>query len=190
MSPWSTRAQPYRDYYVAEEPSAYVDTRPAVYLDTSIPSYLTARMSRDFSIARRQRITRAWWERYRKEYTLYISEHVLEEASEGDPVAAKERLQSLKGLIALDSTDQSRALVARLVGGNLLPDKARADAEHISVAAAHSVQFLLTWNCKHLANHVIHRGVVRMCEAHGFRCPEICTPEQLMRIYTHGRSTS
>jgi hypothetical protein len=180
MDSWSTRAQPCEDYFVAEEPAVYGDTRPTVYLDTSIPSYLTARMSRNLETARRQRITRIWWETYRARYSLCISERVLLEARAGDPDAAHERENALLGVEALNPTEQSEALVTRLLGNGLLPRKARADAEHIAIAAASSVQFLLTWNCRHLANLTIHRAVVRICEAHGFRCPDICTPEKLM----------
>ena len=190
MDSWSTRAHPYEYYFVAEEPAVYGGARPTVYLDTSIPSYLTARMSRDFMTARRQRITRIWWERYRWNYALRISEHVLAEARAGDSAAAQERLHVLAAVSVLKPNDQTGVLVIGLIGNGLLPAKARADAEHIAIAAANSVHFLLTWNCKHLANRTIHRGVVRMCEAHGFRCPDICTPEKLMGTSTHERSTA
>ena len=190
MDSWSTRTQPHDEYFVAEEPATYVGARPTVYLDTSIPSCLTARLSRDVEIARRQRITRVWWETYRGDYDLWVSERVLSEAGSGDSGAAQERLVALAGVSSFNPSAESDALVIRLIGNGLLPEKARADAEHIAIAATNSVRFLLTWNCKHLANLVIHRGVVRMCEAHGFRCPSICTPEKLMEASTHERSTT
>jgi hypothetical protein len=80
-------------------------------------------------------------------------------------------------------------LLASLVEDGLLPEKARADAEHIAFAATNSVRFLLTWNCKHLANRTILRRVAQRCEWHGFRCPEICTPEAMVRAYANERST-
>ncbi len=84
---------------------------------------------------------------------------------------------------------QSERLAEKLVGGGRLPEKARADAKHIAIAATNSIPLLLTWNCKHLANPFIHQKIVRACEAEGFRCPEICTPENLMRTYAHAKST-
>jgi hypothetical protein len=190
MDSWSTRAQPCEDFFVAEEPVAYGGAHPTVYPDTSIPSYLTSRTSGNFAIRRRQRITRIWWDRYRGNYGLWVSELVLSEARAGDAAAAQERPNAMDGLDVLEPNEQSDALVTRLFGKGLLPPKARADAEHIAMAAVNSIQFLLTWNCKHLANLTIHRGIVRMCEAHGFRCPDICTPEKLMRTSTHERSTA
>ena len=81
-----------------------------------------------------------------------------------------------------------RRLARQLIGGGLLPNKATSDAEHIAVAAINSVRILLTWNCKHLANPAIRNAVVLACETNSVRCPEICTPEQLMRTYEDARS--
>ena len=190
MDTWSTRASPYSEYCVAEESATYGIQLPTVYLDTSVVSYLTARLNPNLSVARRQRLTRVWWDRYRDNHALFISERVLSEAAAGDVAAAAARIEALAGIVELVLDTRARSLAKELIGGRLLPTRARADAEHIALAAANSVRVLLTWNCKHLANAVIHRGVVRTCEAYGFRCPEICTPEQLMRTYAHERSTS
>ena len=179
----------HNNYFVAEE-SADDARRPTVYLDTSIPSYLTAWQSRDFLIAHRQRITHIWWHRHRHRYTLRVSERVHVEAAAGDIDAAAARRNALSGIDSLDFDSDAKCLSEKLIGSSMLPPRALADAEHIAIAARNSIQFLLTWNCTHLANRVIHRAIVRTCEVHGFRCPEVCTPEQLMRIYTHERPTS
>jgi hypothetical protein len=113
---------------------------------------------------------------------------VLEEAGAGDAWASTDRLDALVGIPFLSFDAVCEGLAARLVGAGLLPERARWDAEHIAMAAANAVPVLITWNFKHLANPIIRRHIVRMCEAEGFRCPEICTPEQLMRTYRHGRS--
>jgi hypothetical protein len=176
--------------FVAEEHSAHDVQRPTVYLDTSIPSYLTAPLSRNVITARRQLLTRWWWVRRRTDFDLCISERVLEEARSGRPAAAAMRLNAMHGIRAFGRTPAMQDLARKLIGGGRLPEKASADAEHVAIAAMNSVHFLLTWNCKHLANSNIKRAVARTCEAEGFRCPEICTPEQLMRIYAHARSTS
>lgn len=101
---------------------------------------------------------------------------------------ANQRVRILDSIEVLPSDPRSRELVIHLVGDGLLPRKASADAEHIAIAAIHSVHYLLTWNCRHLANPCIARNVVRTCERFGFSCPEICTPEQLMRACANDRS--
>jgi hypothetical protein len=184
------RAWQHHEYFVAEESSAYITQYRSVYLDTSIGSYLTARLRRDLTVARRQRLTRVWWQRYRDKHALFVSECVITEAGKGDAIASGARLEALMGIKVLALDTHAKRLAATLVGGRLLPAKARADAEHIAIAATNGVQVLLTWNCKHLANPSIHREVVRACENQGMHCPEICTPEHLMRTYAHARSSS
>lgn len=173
-------------FFVAEESAI---SWPAIYLDTTVISYLTARLSRDILIARRQRLTQVWWRRYRHNHLLRVSECVYREAEDGDLTASKARLESLAGILVLPFDPLSECLSAKLVGNGRLPEKAQTDAEHIAIAAVNAIPLLVTWNCKHLANAVIHRSIVRACEIEGFRCPEICTPEQLMRTYTHARPT-
>ena len=189
MEVLSTHSRAHVVLFVAEESARYDEPRPAIYLDTTIVSYLTARLSRQISIARRQRITRIWWSRYRHRHTLWVSPIVANEAEAGNAASATARLDVIAGVDILPSDPPSSHLAEKLVGGGRLPEKARTDAAHIAIAATNSVPLLLTWNCKHLANPIIQRKIVRVCEAEGFRCPEICTPEYLMRTYTHARPT-
>ena len=184
----TTHAWLLDDLFVAEESATPLVQWPTVYLDTSVASYLTARLNRSVLIARRQRMTRVWWQRYRQRHTLLISDRVLAEADAGDRTAAAERQHALRGIVALPVSPEARDLAKQLIGGAQLPTGAGADAEHIAVAAINSVRLLLTWNCKHLANPFIRSAVVHTCEANGVRCPEICTPEQLMRTYEYERS--
>ena len=176
---------PHGQYYIAEERVAYGDTRPTVYLDTTIPSFLAGRSRKDLLSTRRQRITRVWWDRYRARYDLRVSYRVVTEASAGDPKYADQRVRLLNGIESLESDHRTEALMFLLVGRGLLPLKASADAEHIAIAAIHSVNYLLSWNCRHLANPHIAGRIVRTCERFGFQCPQICTPEQLMRTCSH-----
>jgi hypothetical protein len=173
--------------FVAEESARGDLARPAIYLDTTIVSYLTARLSRRFSIARDQLITRDWWERHRHRHALWVSEVTLEEAAAGNIAESRLRLAALAEIEQLAADIQSERLAEKLLGGGRLPEKARTDARHVAIAATNSIPLLLTWNCKHLANRIIHRKIVQACEAEGFRCPEICTPEELMRTYTHAK---
>jgi hypothetical protein len=188
MDSFASRALFHGHHHVSEAPAAYGDVRPTVYLDTTIPSYLAPRSRQDLLSVRRQRITRVWWERHSARYELRVSYRVVEEASAGDPLIAAARVRILAPIELLDSDQRSDALIAHLIGDGLLPPRASADAEHIAIAAVHSVRYLLTWNYKHIANPNIARGIVRKCERFGFACPEICTPEQLMRTYAHERS--
>lgn len=190
MSLSIARAWQHHEYFVAEESSAYLTQYRSIYLDTSIGSYLTARLRRDLTVARRQRLTRVWWQRYRDKHALFVSECVISEAQKGDAMASEARLEALVGIRVLALDTRAKRLAATLIGGRLLPRKASADTEHIAIAATNGLQVLLTWNCKHLANPAIHGEVVRVCESQGMRCPEICTPEQLMRTYPYARSSS
>jgi hypothetical protein len=183
-----TTGTSYRGECFVAEPFVREEERTTVYLDTTIVSYLTASLNRDISKARRQHMTREWWAGHRVRYDLYISSHVTAEAAAGNCEEARKRLEVLAPIRLLTETDESLQIVEHLMERRLLPQKARADAEHISIAAVHSVRILLTWNCKHLANEKIARDVARMCESLGYRCPNICTPEKLMRTFAHERS--
>ena len=126
--------------------------RRTVYIETSIVSYLAARPSRDLITAAHQQLTALWWDRRRQEFDLYVSQLVLDEAAAGDLDAAQRRGAILETLPLLDITDEVTSLAAALVRGVPLPPRAGADALHIAVAACHGMDFLLTWNCAHIAN--------------------------------------
>ena len=151
-----------------------------LYLETTIPSYLTSRPSRDLIIAGHQEITREWWEKRRDAFQLYISQLVLDEASAGDPVAARERLKALQDLPLLDITHEAAELASSILASGKIPRKAATDATHIAIAAVHGMDFLVTWNCVHIANATIAKALALICWEHAFDCPVICTPEELM----------
>jgi hypothetical protein len=163
---------------VAETPAEYVFHRPKLYLETTIPSYLTARTSRHWVTARMQDITLRWWNSWRTQFEIYISDIVLKEITAGNPEAAQKRRTILEHFTELESDGESRALAARIVEVCRLPGQATNDAEHVALAAMHGLDFLLTWNCAHLANP-------QACQARGYSCPVLCTPEQLMEKYEH-----
>ncbi len=151
-----------------------------LYLETTIPSYLTAWTSRDLVMAGHQQVTREWWERRRGDFAIYISTFVLDEAGDGDPSAAQRRLVALEGLPLLAATIEAHELAGRLIRECRLPTRAATDAVHIAIATVHGMDYLLTWNCAHLANAEIVPKVRAVCEASGYVCPMICTPEALM----------
>lgn len=151
----------------------------AVYLETSVIGYATTRPSRDLIVAARQQVTRDWFERSRKAYELFVSQLVIREASFGDEEAARERLVLLEGIPLLAVSDTVGELATRLVDEGAVPRKASVDALHIAVAAAHGVDFLLTWNCKHIANARMRGAIEQACREAGYEPPVICTPEEL-----------
>ncbi len=152
--------------------------KPRVYIETSILGYLTARPSRDLVQAAHQQITIEWWTR-RDRFDLVVSEAVLAEASRGDPAAAARRIAAAEGLPALSATIEAQTVARKLLEAAAMPRKAAIDAAHVAIAAVHDVNFLLTWNCTHLANAVMREHIEAVCRQSGFRPPIICTPEQL-----------
>lgn len=142
--------------------------KPTVYLETSVISYLTAWLSRDIVMAANQQITQDWWDNYRVCYDLYISQSVLQEASAGDSQAAERRLQALATLQILETTPEAVRLARVLIDQTLLPTRAGVDALHIAIAAVSGIDYLLTWNCRHIANAVIRPRVEAVCREQGY----------------------
>ena len=152
---------------------------PKVYVETSVISYLTARPARDVVVLAHQQLTREWWDTARHEYELYTSEIVFAEAERGDPEAAQARLTMLRETRQLAANPVAEELVPVLLRETSLPPKALADMSHIALATVHGMHFLLTWNCKHIANANVLRIVARACRERGYDLPVICTPEEL-----------
>jgi predicted nucleic acid-binding protein len=153
--------------------------KPKIYLETTIPSLLTARPSRDLVIAADQQVTRDWWKK-RHKYDLVISTLVLDEISEGDSHAATARRNALVECRILTMDEAAVQLAEAIMRTGLIPAKAYNDALHVAVAARHGIDFLLTWNCRHLANAAISERVRLSCRKAGYEPPEICTPHNLM----------
>jgi len=153
--------------------------RPKLYVENSILSYLTAFPSRDLVTAGRQQLTREWWQTRRTAFDLYVSEFVVDEASAGDPEMAALRIAALKGIPEIRLTDKAARLARELVEKGPLPTKAALDAAHIAVAVSGGVDYLLTWNFKHLANARMRSRIDAACRAFGYQPCVICTPEEL-----------
>ncbi len=151
-----------------------------VYIESTIVGYLTMRPSKQVVVAARQEITKQWWAARQFDFRLVTSQVVLDEISSGDHVAATERLDAIQHLPLLDLTHSSEDLASRLVAAGPLPTKALADAAHIAVAAVHSVEFVLTWNCTHIANAALRPRIEQIIRESGFRPPILCTPEELL----------
>lgn len=152
-----------------------------VYLETTIPSYLTARISRDIVVAAQQQITNSWFEESASEYDLFISEAVLDECRAGDALAASKRLESIEHIPVLKISEDVVNLA--LIYHKLLdiPDKAKVDAIHLATAVIYEMDYLLTWNCKHLAHGEIRTKIHHHNAENGLYEPMIVTPQELMR---------
>ena len=155
--------------------------RPSVYLETTIPSYLTARRSRDLLISARQIATQEWWAT-RPDFEMYVSQLVIDEASSGDESAASRRLDVLEDLPLLAVTEQVDALAEQLIADVPMPRNANADAYHIAIAAVGGMDYLLTWNMTHIANATLRRRIDHVCRLFSVEPPTICTPDGLMNL--------
>ena len=161
-------------------------SKKKTYIETSIASYLTARGTTDLIGAGWQKATLDWWETQAHRFDLYVSTVTLEEASLGDADAAARRLEALAGIPVLEITDAGVGLAQALVDAGALPSKAVNDAFHVGVAAVHRMDYLLTWNFRHLDNAETKPAMRGVCAAHGLVLPEICTPHELMGVSTDG----
>lgn len=151
-----------------------------VYIETSVISYLTSRPGRDLVVAARQQVTVEWWEQRRGDFELLTSQVVLDEARRGDTDAARQRLALLEGMVLLQITSEAEELADAIIAGGLLPARAFADALHIAVATVHDVDYLITWNCAHIANAEILPRVGVTCARLGLTAPFVCTPDELL----------
>lgn len=151
-----------------------------LYLETTIPSYLVGRPSRDLLVAAHQEITREWWESRRSEFELYVSELVVQEVRAGDALLAGQRLELLREVPILAVSSEILQLAEDLITEGPIPRKAAGDAVHIAIATVYGCEYLLTWNCRHIANAELHRAIRRVVEQYGYEVPSLCTPEELM----------
>ena len=152
----------------------------SVYLETTFISYLVARPSRDLLVAGYQQVTQDWWANRRTLFECYVSQVVLDEATVGDATEVQKRLAVIGDLSVLEVTEDAESLTQAILSSGVIPPRAVRDAAHIAVATVHAVDYLLTWNCKHLANAQIMRKIAVVCERLGQRMPTICTPAELM----------
>jgi predicted nucleic acid-binding protein len=154
----------------------------SVYIESSIISYLTSRPSRDLVTAGRQAITSEWWLKSKKEYEVYISALVEEEIAGGGPMAAAKRLESVADIPSILITSEAQSLAEALVASKAVPDNSVRDALHISIAATQGIEYLLTWNFKHINNAETKALIARVVEGDGWACPVLCSPEELGSI--------
>lgn len=151
-----------------------------LYVETSIVSYATAWPSKMVQIAAIQEQARDWWRIERPKFELVTSQLTLDEAAAGDPVPASERLKLLDGLPIMPISKEAELLADKILAGHMMPQKAAADALHVALAALARVDYLLTLNCKHIANaHELPR-VYCLLASEGLGGLLICTPAEFL----------
>ena len=157
--------------------------KATVYIETTIIGYLTSWPRKDPLVAGQQTLTREWWDQERNDYDLVTSAVVRSEAAAGDATAAAERLAVIDKLRFLSITPESIALAQSLLSRLAIPPTEDRDAAHVGIAAAHGAHYLLTWNCRHLANATLRPKIELVCREQGYEPPIICTPQELRKAF-------
>jgi predicted nucleic acid-binding protein len=165
---------------VTDPESEIPDARPTVYVETSVISYLAANPSGDVVTRAHQKITREWWSRTSR-WELIISGTVMREVLRGNHSTAMKRMSLLVGFNVLQVDSEARRLRDELMRRGIFPPKASSDAEHVAIAAVNGVNYLVTWNLKHIANAMIRARAEAICRECGYEPPVICTPDQMLQ---------
>lgn len=147
------------------------------YIETTIPSYYTSRPARDVVQLTRQSHTKIWWDGGCSGFELFTLQETINEASR----VASKRLELLSQASVLEITPRVEELTRRLLSAGLVPANVASDAIHIATASVHGIDFLVTWNFKHIANPHIQAALREEVASFGERLPVLCTPEELLR---------
>jgi len=158
----------------------YTAERPKVYIETTVISYLVARPSNDVTVSDRQQATRQLWEEYSDPFEFVTSDIVLEEAERGDPREAQRRTTLLDTLRTLPLSPEATALAHKLIDAGAVPPQSLSDAQHIAIAVVHNIEYLVSWNYKHIVNETKRQHITDVCLAAGYQPTTLCTPEALM----------
>ena len=156
--------------------------KPSVYIESTIVSYLTARPSRDLIVVAHQQITVEWWDDVLPQVDGFISPFVNQEISRGDPVIAQKRVDAMRDLPVLEINDEIQELAEKYFFAFEIPGRARTDAAHLAVAVWHEIDYLLSWNCRHIVSGRIKKLLEDINVVLGLKTPVLCTPEELMEV--------
>jgi predicted nucleic acid-binding protein len=153
-----------------------------VYVETSVISYLTARPSRDIMIIANQQATQEWWNERRDQFEIYVSQLVVQEAVYGDADAISRRREAISLCRLLTVTQDAVVLAEHLIAQGAISKQAAEDALHVAIAAVNGMDYLITWNFKHIANAAIRANIEFICRLNNYEPPVICTPLELMEV--------
>jgi hypothetical protein len=154
-----------------------------LYIETSVVSYLAAERSRDLLIAARQQATTELWSRLLSTESVgFVSTLVHQEAQRGDPEQARKRIEAISSMGVLDIDQETQDLAKLILAAEAVPPEYPDDALHMAVAAVNGMDVLVTWNFAHLNNPIARMKIRQIVENNNYRCPEICSPEELLEI--------
>ena len=154
-------------------------SNPTVYVETTVVGHIAARQQSDIIVAARQLSSRRWWD-IRERFRLVVSQIVVDECSAGDSFAASERLQLIDGIQVLAVSADARQLADELMTKHGIPETEPRDALHIAISAVNGIQYLLTWNFRHIANAETRATIEQICRDCGYAPPSICSPDELL----------
>jgi hypothetical protein len=147
----------------------YNTTKPRIYVETTVVSYLVARPSHDVTLAARQQATQQLWTEHSHNFEFVVSDIVLTEISQGDAMAVRHRLEVLAGLTVLNISLEANTLAQNLIDTGAVPQNLRPDAQHIAIATVNSIEYLISWNYKHIVNATKRDLINQVCRASGFQ---------------------
>ena len=157
--------------------------KSTVYVETTVIGHIAGELQIDPITAGRQAVSRKWWETAAERYRLFVSDLVVDECTDGDPIPAAERLTLLEPLETLDGAEEIDQLAKLLIAGHAVPASEARDATHISFAAVYGIEYLVSWNFKHIVNSSTRPKIEEVCRRAGFRAPKLCTPEELLEAF-------
>ncbi len=154
-------------------------SKPRVYIETSIPSFYYEVRTEPDMVARRG-WTRDWWDERRTSYELVTSDAVLDELRRGDHPVKEQALEMIRSLEVLEIGDEIADIVEAYIQNKIMPNDPVGDAMHLALASYHKSDFLLTWNCRHLANANKFGHIRRINAVLGLYVPALVTPLELL----------
>lgn len=156
--------------------------KQTVYIETSVIIYLTSNPSRDIVVAGHQQTTYEWWNQSRDYFDSYISQFVIDEISSRDMLAANKRIEAIKNINELQVNDEVEKLGDIYLKSFNIPEKSKLDAYHLAIAVWYNIDYLLSWNCKHIANAVVNKKLIDINNKMGLNSPILCTPLELIEV--------
>ncbi len=158
----------------------YEEIKPKVYIETTVVSYLAARPSADTTLGARQRVTRQFWENYSDNFEFVVSDVVITEIRQGDEIAAQRRVDALAGLTVLELSPEAVILALELINAGAVPPHSLPDAQHIAIAVVNGIEYLTSWNYKHIVNETKRQHIDLVCRAAGYQPTILYTPVELI----------
>ncbi len=158
----------------------YKKIKSTVYIETTVVSYLVARPSTEATLGARQRVTQQFWENYSDTLEFVVSDVVITEIRQGNEIAAQRRIDALAGLTVLELSPEAVILALELINAGAVPPHSLPDAQHIAIAVVNGIEYLTSWNYKHIVNETKRQHIDQVCRAAGYQPTILYTPVELI----------